>query len=105
MSRRTHCKRGHERTEENVYLEPRSGARVCRVCRNDRKREWARKQRAAAAPKPRAPRKITPAAKAEPVEKVPAGWDKPSGDARLAEAASRFAERVAAFHSTRRSAA
>lgn len=101
MSHRSHCKRGHERTEENIYIDPRNGARVCRACRNDSKREWARKQRAAAAPKPRAPRRIAPAAKAGPIEKMPAGWSKPSGDARLAEAASHFAELVAAHHATR----
>lgn len=43
----THCKRGHERTEENIYIEPRSGARLCRVCRNERKAAWARLNRPA----------------------------------------------------------
>ena len=104
MSHRSHCKRGHERTEENTYIDPRNGARVCRACRNDSKREWARKQRAAAAPKPRAPRRIAPAAKVEPIEKIPAGWSKPSGDARLAAAASHFAELVAVYHATRAAA-
>lgn len=53
--RATHCKRGHERTEENIYVEPRSGARLCRVCRNERKAEWARSNRPAPAErKPRA---------------------------------------------------
>lgn len=28
----THCKRGHEFTPENTYLNPASGARVCRKC-------------------------------------------------------------------------
>lgn len=35
LSSRTHCKHGHEYTEENTYLEPRGG-RVCRICRVDR---------------------------------------------------------------------
>ncbi len=30
----THCKRGHERTPENIYVQP-NGARACRVCRAD----------------------------------------------------------------------
>lgn len=34
---RTHCRRGHEQTENNIIVR-RSGARVCRTCTNDRKR-------------------------------------------------------------------
>ena len=63
----TQCKRGHERTDANVYIEPRSGARLCRICRNERKAEWARANRNPA--KPRASRaKGSPAAKARPIE-------------------------------------
>ena len=29
---RTHCRRGHERNEKNVYVDP-SGTKVCRRCR------------------------------------------------------------------------
>lgn len=29
----THCRRGHPLTEENVYVTPSNGARVCRACR------------------------------------------------------------------------
>lgn len=34
---KTHCKQGHEFTEENTYMNP-SGSRACRACRRD----WAR---------------------------------------------------------------
>jgi HNH endonuclease len=30
----THCKRGHEFTPENTYIQPNSGGRSCRICRN-----------------------------------------------------------------------
>lgn len=35
----THCKRGHEFTEENTYVSPK-GNRDCRTCGNARKRKW-----------------------------------------------------------------
>lgn len=28
----THCKRGHEFTEDNTYINPTTGARICRAC-------------------------------------------------------------------------
>lgn len=34
---KTHCKAGHEYTEENIYRPP-SGERACRICRSARKR-------------------------------------------------------------------
>ena len=33
QARQTHCKRGHEFTEANTYLQKRDGGRVGRVCR------------------------------------------------------------------------
>ena len=36
---KTHCKDGHEFTEENTYISPTNGQRVCRTCR----REWKRR--------------------------------------------------------------
>ena len=41
MVQRTHCKRGHEFTEENVYVYA-DGYRRCRVCRGQRKQESER---------------------------------------------------------------
>jgi hypothetical protein len=41
---RTHCKNGHELTEENVYLRIRDGERACRICRNASTEEWWNKQ-------------------------------------------------------------
>lgn len=32
----THCRRGHELTDENVYIYPKSGARLCTTCRPER---------------------------------------------------------------------
>lgn len=37
---RTHCRRGHELTEENIYRRP-NGRRSCRTCRRSSKRRWA----------------------------------------------------------------
>jgi hypothetical protein len=41
---RTHCKRGHERTPENLYEHP-SGAKQCRVCRSLGWQRWAEANR------------------------------------------------------------
>lgn len=59
---RTHCKHGHPVVDENIYVRPSDGARICITCRrandviqrhkhrdriNERKREKRRQQRAA----------------------------------------------------------
>lgn len=36
---RTHCKNGH-RFEDDTYIRPTDGARICRVCARKRLREW-----------------------------------------------------------------
>lgn len=36
----THCKYGHELTDENVWLDPRHGGRNCRRCATERMRRW-----------------------------------------------------------------
>lgn len=46
MSSKTHCKRGHEFTPENTYIQS-GGGRVCRECRRKRVREHMRKKRIA----------------------------------------------------------
>ena len=44
--RRTHCRSGHEMTEENTYTRPsRPGTRECRECRRLESRERMRKKR------------------------------------------------------------
>lgn len=35
----THCKRGHPKTTENMYVRPGTGARMCRPCMNERTRK------------------------------------------------------------------
>lgn len=40
-SSKTHCKRGHELTDRNVYTCP-DGYRRCRLCINVRSRQWAK---------------------------------------------------------------
>lgn len=50
-TRRTHCKRGHELTPENVHATGERGQhRNCKTCSNERVRKWkqARKRHAAA---------------------------------------------------------
>lgn len=46
---RTHCKRGHELTPENTYIENAGHYRVCRTCRRDVKRARRLRQRAESA--------------------------------------------------------
>ncbi len=41
----THCKQGHEYTDENTYVRT-GGARQCIECRKAYKREWRAKRRA-----------------------------------------------------------
>ena len=33
-ARKTHCKRGHPLSGDNLYIDPSTGGRVCRVCRS-----------------------------------------------------------------------
>jgi len=40
MAKRTHCKRGHAFTKENTYVDPGSGKRQCRACRDKSQRGW-----------------------------------------------------------------
>lgn len=44
-ARKTHCKRGHVLSGDNLYINP-SGERNCRTCGRVRAREWYRKNRA-----------------------------------------------------------
>lgn len=37
----THCRHGHEWTEENTYVSPK-GLKACRACHRDKSREWHR---------------------------------------------------------------
>jgi hypothetical protein len=39
---KTHCKAGHEFTEENTYIHRPTGERQCISCRRDRARGWKR---------------------------------------------------------------
>jgi hypothetical protein len=41
---RTQCPYGHEYTEENTYLNPRTGARSCKRCRRERSTQASRKR-------------------------------------------------------------
>lgn len=42
---KTHCKRGHEFTEDNTYVDKR-GSRTCRTCRREWHLHWQRAHRA-----------------------------------------------------------
>ena len=45
LARATHCVNGHEFTSRNTYVDPKSGRRTCRECRNARMRRYnARKK-------------------------------------------------------------
>lgn len=37
---KTHCKNGHEFTDENTYIRPDTGHRQCRTCRRERWVAW-----------------------------------------------------------------
>lgn len=41
-SRKTHCSKGHEFKEENIYWDSK-GARNCRICRKEKAFRWSRK--------------------------------------------------------------
>lgn len=38
MASKTHCKHQHPFSPENTWVNPRTGSRACRTCKNDRKR-------------------------------------------------------------------
>ena len=40
VTHRTHCRHGHEYTEENTYIAPKTGARGCNTCRRKASREY-----------------------------------------------------------------
>jgi HNH endonuclease len=42
---KTHCKNGHSLKGDNLYINPVSGSRVCRICDTKRKLAWQRKTR------------------------------------------------------------
>lgn len=44
---KTHCKHGHEFSEENTYIAPGSGQRRCRICLKEQHRRLAARRKAA----------------------------------------------------------
>lgn len=38
------CKRGHEFTDENTYIQKSKNSRICKACRRVKIREWKKKQ-------------------------------------------------------------
>jgi hypothetical protein len=42
QARKTHCPQGHEYTEENTYINPASGGRMCRTCLRSHQDKWKR---------------------------------------------------------------
>lgn len=47
-AQRTHCPQGHPYDEQNTYIQPSRGTRVCRICQRTHNRERKRRLRAAA---------------------------------------------------------
>ena len=45
---KTHCPNGHAYEGDNLYLNPKTGARICVECGRARSREWQRKKRSSA---------------------------------------------------------
>ena len=43
---KTHCKRGHPLSGDNLYINPANGGRVCRACRVIRQRRYSEMRRA-----------------------------------------------------------
>ena len=70
--RRTHCKRGHEFTEENTYW-VREGARACKACRGWQ--DKVQKARKRGAPEPEPPLLPTPVTNDMGEGKTPEHWD------------------------------
>ena len=56
----THCKNGHERTEENTYIPPSGGKRMCRLCRRSRVKESYDRNRERVRERVRARRLVRP---------------------------------------------
>ena len=42
VPRATHCRRGHQRNETNMYVNPKTGQRLCRVCAREGRRKRTR---------------------------------------------------------------
>jgi len=40
----THCKRGHERTPDNIYRNP-SGDNICRICKQDYQKAYSKRRK------------------------------------------------------------
>ena len=43
-TRKTHCKRGHEFTPENIYRRPGTDSRECRTCKRDYNKDYYQKK-------------------------------------------------------------
>lgn len=46
QSGKTRCRNGHEYSDENTYINPKTGERVCRTCRYDNLMRWKAGQKA-----------------------------------------------------------
>jgi hypothetical protein len=47
MGRKTHCRRGHPFTAENIYLHQKTGARHCRACNVENRKKQRRGKKVA----------------------------------------------------------